>query len=96
LVDPKENAGLVTFNDTRFVFKEDVSDTRMSVYLNVIAHELSHHWFGNLVTMKWWNDLWLNESFADFIGHFALTKITSKIRRIADGWVLFNNRKVWG
>jgi aminopeptidase N len=39
---------------------------------NTIVHELAHHWFGNLVTMKTWDDLWLNESFAEYISHFCL------------------------
>lgn len=66
-----ENAGLVTFNDN-YVFKEEVEPLKITRFANTIAHELSHHWFGNLVTMNWWNDLWLNESFADFISHYCL------------------------
>lgn len=48
--------------------------------------------------MNWWNDLWLNESFADFISHFCISKIMPKIttKKIADIWVLFNRRKGWG
>lgn len=74
-----ENAGLVTFNDL-YIFKEAVDATRLTNFANTITHELAHHWFGNLVTMKWWNDLWLNESFADFISHFCLTKMNIKTR----------------
>jgi len=68
-----ENAGIVTYNDL-YIWKEGV-DTSKNMWIAVlIAHEVAHHWFGNLVTMKWWNDLWLNESFADFISHFILSK----------------------
>jgi len=69
-----ENAGLVTFNDN-YVWREAVDSSKHTMLAVVVAHELSHHWFGNLVTMHWWNDLWLNESFADFISHFVLTKV---------------------
>lgn len=68
-----ENAGLVTFNDD-YVFKEEVSSSDITYLAVTITHELSHMWFGNLVTLNWWNDLWLNESFADFISHFCLSK----------------------
>lgn len=54
-----ENAGCVTFNDL-YVWKEKVSTERLLGLANTISHELAHHWFGNLVTMKWWDDLWLN------------------------------------
>ena len=72
-----ENAGLVTFNDD-YVFREQVDLTRLTRLANTVTHELSHHWFGDLVTMKWWNDLWLNESFADFISHFCISKMQLK------------------
>jgi len=92
-----ENAGCVTFND-RYVFRQDPGATKMTTFANTITHELAHHWFGNLVTMKWWNDLWLNESFADFISHFCLHKIIPKCQsfKMADIWVQFNVRKGWG
>lgn len=92
-----ENAGVVTFNDL-YIFKEKVSTERMLSFANTISHELSHHWFGNLVTMKWWDDLWLNESFADFISHFCLEKIKHNCKTIdyESAMASFLQRKGWG
>lgn len=69
-----ENPGLVTFKDT-YLASEEVPVESKLAFANTIVHECSHHWFGDLVTMKWWNDLWLNESFADFISYYCLESI---------------------
>lgn len=90
-----ENTGLVTFNDI-YVFREEKPAQSYASLANTISHELSHHWFGNLVTMKWWNDLWLNESFADFISHYCLSKFEVKSKKLTDVWLAFNMRKSWG
>lgn len=57
-----ENWGLVTYRETSLLYNPATSSVKDQEWVAyVIAHELSHQWFGNLVTMKWWNDLWLNE-----------------------------------
>ena len=64
-----------------------------------IIHENVHNWFGNYVTMKWWDDLWLNESFADFISYYALEKLKDQFKTIESydsGWKLFLVRGVPG
>lgn len=81
-----ENAGLVTFNE-RYIFRSKVSEAQREGRANTILHEMSHMWFGDLVTMRWWDDLWLNESFADFMASYALHKAT----RFKNAWVHFAN-----
>ncbi|MDN6123106.1 MAG: aminopeptidase N [Brevibacterium sp.] len=86
-----ENPGLVTFTDS-LIFRDKVTDAMYESRANVILHEMAHMWFGDLVTMKWWDDLWLKESFADYMGGLALAEAT----RFTDGWVTFAlRRKAW-
>ncbi|MBO1335429.1 aminopeptidase N [Streptomyces sp. VRA16 Mangrove soil] len=87
-----ENPGLVTFRD-EFVYRSAVTDTERQLRAMVIAHEMAHMWFGDLVTLKWWDDIWLNESFAEYMGYQTLTEAT----RYKDTWVDFGiSRKAWG
>ncbi|OCC12306.1 aminopeptidase N [Streptomyces sp. PTY087I2] len=87
-----ENPGLVTFRD-EFVFRSAVTDTERQTRAMVIAHEMAHMWFGDLVTLTWWDDIWLNESFAEYMGYQTLTEAT----HFTDTWVDFGvARKGWG
>ncbi|MEW2177672.1 aminopeptidase N [Streptomyces sp. NPDC005406] len=86
-----ENPGCVTFRE-EYIFRGKVTRAAYEGRANVILHEMAHMWFGDLVTMQWWDDLWLKESFADFMGVFAMVEST----RFEDGWITFaNNRKSW-
>ncbi|MFD5861234.1 aminopeptidase N [Streptomyces chartreusis] len=87
-----ENPGLVTFRD-EFVYRSAVTDTERQTRAMVIAHEMAHMWFGDLVTLRWWDDIWLNESFAEYMGYQTLVEAT----RFTDTWVDFGvARKSWG
>ncbi len=86
-----ENPGLVTFTEA-YVFRGAATHAQFEGRANTILHEMAHMWFGDLVTMRWWDDLWLKESFADYMGAHAAAAAT----KYRDAWVTFaNRRKAW-
>ncbi len=87
-----ENPGCVTFRDT-MIHRGAATPDQLLQRTNTIAHEMAHMWFGDLVTMRWWDDLWLNESFAEYMAYRVCTAVTE----YADAWVEFGVvRKLWG
>ena len=83
-----ENWGAVTFREAELLYDPKVSDAHTKqIIAEVIAHELVHMWFGNLVTMKWWDNLWLNESFATFMAYKSVSQFYPEF----DMWSYFIN-----
>ena len=86
-----ENAGCVTFRD-EYLSRSRQVHSFYEQRANTILHEMAHMWFGDLVTMRWWDDLWLNESFAEWASHHAMAEATE----FTEAWTGFTNaRKNW-
>jgi aminopeptidase N len=88
-----ENFGCVVHGEDHYIYRSAVTDYEYENRANTILHEMAHMWFGDLVTMRWWDDLWLNESFAEWASHWANAGNT----RFTDAWTTFMSvRKTWG
>ncbi len=88
-----ENFGCIVHAEQHYIFRSQVTDFEYENRANTILHEMAHMWFGDLVTMRWWDDLWLNESFAEWASHWCNAEAT----RFTDAWTTFLTiRKNWG
>jgi aminopeptidase N len=87
-----ENVGCVTFHEDVLIFRSKVTERNYISRATTIHHEMAHMWFGDLVTMKWWQDLWLNESFAEWASYLSVSEST----KYTNAWTEFNSvRKNW-
>ena len=87
-----ENVGCVTFHEDVLIFRSKVTERNYVSRATTIHHEMAHMWFGDLVTMKWWEDLWLNESFAEWASYQSVSEST----KYTEAWTEFNSlRKNW-
>ncbi|CAI2380745.1 unnamed protein product [Moneuplotes crassus] len=87
-----ENAGAVTISETSIPLEEYTTNKCLSIQ-NIVLHELCHMWFGNLCTMKWWNDLWLNEAFATYMSYLCVDQNQSLSSKTPGIWIAFNKGK---
>lgn len=85
-----ENVAAVIFSD-RYIYRHEPTEAELMKRANTVLHEMAHMWFGNIVTMEWWNDLWLNESFATYMAYLAMSKAT----HFEDVWDGFARSKGW-
>ena len=91
-----ENVGAITYAEDLLFRDETVTMAKKTELLITVLHELAHMWFGDLVTMKWWNDLWLNESFATYMSYIALTEIKDLNQYSKYAWLDFLDTKFEG
>lgn len=85
-----ENVGCITHSET-MIYRDPPTDAQRMERAETVLHELAHMWFGDLVTMRWWDDLWLNESFATYVSYLAMAEAT----RFRAAWRAFHATKLW-